>query len=281
MNAVEAGEISKVLDFIYAGADINLKQNGWTPLGRASRTGKLDIVQALIRHGVDLETRMDIGWGILPGDGTALNWAAAEGHLEIVKLLVSKNAKIDPNAEKPIFFGTGGTPLIMAAGKGRLDVVRFLLDSGADQGSPEGKPGWNAFLCACREGQIEIMKYFCQTKGFDVRRKGADGLTPLHVAAKHNEPNSMKFLVESGALLDAKDGKGNTPLHLVASDGRKRAAIWLRLRGADLKPKNDDGMTPLDVAKSRFSGSDTTPDLVKCLDWNLPDPEPETGCIVM
>lgn len=281
MKAVEENEVTKVLDFIHAGADINCKHNGWTPLGRASRKGKLDVVQALIRHGADLEPRMDIGWGLLPGDGTALNWAAAEGHLEIVKLLVSKKAKIDTNAEKPVLFGTGGTPLTMAAGRGRLDVVRFLLDSGADQDSPEGQPGWTAFLCACGEGQVEIMKYFCQIKGFDVHRKTSEGLTPLHVAAKHNEPGSMKFLVESGASLNAKDGKGNTPLHLVASDGRKRAAIWLRLRGADLKAKNDNGMTPLDLAKSRFAGSESTPELVKCLDWNLQDPEPDTGCIVM
>jgi ankyrin repeat protein len=281
MNAVEAGELSNVLEFINAGADINLKHNGWTPLGRAFRKGKLDIVQALVRHGAELETRMDIGWGILPGDGTALNWAAAEGHIEIVNFLVTKNAKIDPDAEKPVFFGTGGTPLKMAAGKGKLDVVRYLLDSGADQASPEGKPGWTAFICACKEGQIEILKYFVQTKGFDVNHRGTDGLTPLHVAAKYNEPGAMKFLVDSGASINIRDVHGNASLHLVASEGRKKAAIWLRLQGADLKLKNRTGMTRLDVSTSMFSGSDPSPDLVKCLDWSLPDPKMEAECIIM
>jgi ankyrin repeat protein len=281
MNAVEACELPKVLEIISAGADINLKHNGWTPLGRASRKGKLNIVQALVRHGADLEIRMDIGWGLFPGDGTALNWAAAEGHIEIVRFLVSINAKIDLDAKTPVLFGTGGTPLVMAAGKGKLDVVKYLLDLGADQDSLEGKPGWTAFICACKEGQIEILKYFCQTRGFDVNQKGADGLTPLHVAAKHNKPDAMKFLVDSGALINVKDAYGNTPLHLVASGGRKKAAIWLRLRGADLKLKNNTGMTPLDVAKSRFSGSDSVPDLIKCLDWTLPDPKHDAECILM
>jgi ankyrin repeat protein len=71
--------------------------------------------------------------GLSPSDSTALNWAAAEGHLEIVKIFISKKAKIDTNDEKPVFIGTGGTPLTMAAGKARLDVVRFILDY-----SPEG-----------------------------------------------------------------------------------------------------------------------------------------------
>ena len=111
---------------------------------------------------------MDVGWGFFPGDGTALNQAAAQGHIEIVKFLVLKKAKINLDAEKPVFFVTGGTHLIMAAGNGKLNVVRYLLDSDADQASSEGKPGWTAFICACKQGQIEILKYFCQTKGFDV-----------------------------------------------------------------------------------------------------------------
>jgi len=44
-NAMEAGELSKILEFINAEANINLKYNGLTPLGRASRGGKLDIVK--------------------------------------------------------------------------------------------------------------------------------------------------------------------------------------------------------------------------------------------
>lgn len=73
IDAAKSGNIGKVLDLLGSGAEIDGKHAGWTALGRASQNGHLDVASSLIEHGASLDIRMDVGWGILPGDGTALN----------------------------------------------------------------------------------------------------------------------------------------------------------------------------------------------------------------
>lgn len=284
IDAAESGTIDKVLDLLGSGAEIDGKHAGWTALGRASRNGHLDVARTLIEYGASLDIRMDVGRGFLPGDGTALNWAAAEGHLGVVKLLVSRGAQLNIKAEKPAFFGTGGTPMTMAAGKGKLDVVRFLFDSGVDKNSAEGIAGWDAFLCACEKGQLEVVKYFVQIKGFDAGRKTCEGMAPLHMATKGEQLDVMKFLVDSGAVSNVKDKDGNTPLHSVALNGSARTVVWLRQHGADPKVRNDVGETPLDLAKLRLAEtkSDLNEEFVEYLtcDMSTLDSE-DSGCVLM
>jgi hypothetical protein len=56
----------------------------------------------------------------------ALNWAAYDGELPIVRLLVEHGAKIDYNANGP-----GLTSLMAAAATGHADVVQYLIAHGA------------------------------------------------------------------------------------------------------------------------------------------------------
>lgn len=174
--------------------------------------------------------------------------------------------------------------MTMAAGKGKLDVVRFLFDSGVGQHSAEGIAGWDAFLCACEKGQLEVVKYFVQIKGFDAGRNTCEGMAPLHMAAKGEQLDIMEFLVDSGAALNVKDKNGHTPLHFVALNGSAETAYWLRLHGADLRARNDVGETPLDFAKLRLAEtkSDSNEVLVNCLDWDLLTAESnDSGCVLM
>ncbi|KAG8976518.1 hypothetical protein FRB90_009149 [Tulasnella sp. 427] len=87
-------------------------------------TGEVDKVkEALDKEGssADLDTKDDYGF-------TALQLAADRGHLEIVKLLVSKGANIgvkDPD---------GLTAISLAEAADRKDIVAFLEDFLADKG---------------------------------------------------------------------------------------------------------------------------------------------------
>ena len=63
---------------------------------------------------------------------TLLYIAAAEGHLEVVRLLVESGANKDQSKTDD-----GATPGFIAAAEGHLEVVRVLVESGAnkDQGT--------------------------------------------------------------------------------------------------------------------------------------------------
>jgi ankyrin repeat protein len=86
-------------------------------------------------------------------------WAAAEGHADVVSLLLA--ARADFKSALP----SGFTPLLFAAREGRLEVVRALLKAGADindvipnkKSVPRGpKPGTGALLMAVENGHFEL-----------------------------------------------------------------------------------------------------------------------------
>jgi uncharacterized protein len=90
--------------------------NGNTALMMAALQKNKPAVLALLEKGAQVNRP---GW-------TALHYAAAAGDLDIMKLLLERNAYID--AASP----TGTTPLMLAAREGQEDAVRLLLEEGAD-----------------------------------------------------------------------------------------------------------------------------------------------------
>jgi ankyrin repeat protein len=90
--------------------------NGESPLMMAALKGDIEIVKSLIARDADVNKP---GW-------TPLHYAATNGHLAIMELLLENHAYID--AESP----NGTTPLMMAAHYGTPAAVKLLLDAGAD-----------------------------------------------------------------------------------------------------------------------------------------------------
>ena len=69
------------------------------------------------------------------------------------------------------------------------------------------------------------------------------GQTPLHLAARSNRrPGILQLLLDSGAVVDARDGRGFTPLLWARSLEIFRT---LREAGADIRAQTDDGYTVL------------------------------------
>jgi ankyrin repeat protein len=61
------------------------------------------------------------------GGFTALMIASQFGHIEVVKLLLERGAKLDLQVP------SGPTALIIASAQGNTDVVKLLLESGANK----------------------------------------------------------------------------------------------------------------------------------------------------
>ena len=94
----------------------SLNVNGESSLMLAALKGELDLAEKMVRKGADVNKT---GW-------TPLHYAASNGHVAVIKLLLENYAYID--AESP----NGSTPLMMASLYGGVGAVQLLLDEGAD-----------------------------------------------------------------------------------------------------------------------------------------------------
>jgi len=208
-------------------------------------------------------------------------WAAADGHAEVVDLLIKAGA--DTHAILP---DSGFTAFFFAAREGRPEVVRALLKAGADVNEamqpkkPQGKgprKGSSALILAIENGHYEL--------AMDLIKAGADpndqrsGFTPLHTMTWVRKPprgedegtppphgsgnlsnlEFIKLLVKHGAEVNArlKSGRGGrglynkqgaTPFLMAAATADVAYMKLLVELGADPRLANVDGCTPLMVA---------------------------------
>lgn len=116
------GQLDNVREFVTKGE----KVNAWniadrSPLAAAAANGQLGIVNFLLDHGADVNSEGKDG----DVTNSALIFATQNGHVDVVKTLLSKKATAKTNS-------AGETPLFAAVDRGHLDIVKLLLDNGAD-----------------------------------------------------------------------------------------------------------------------------------------------------
>jgi len=123
-----------------------------TPLIRAVRSGRLELVKILVDNGADVNKGAFM-------DGSPLIEASKLGYLDIAKYLVQNGADVNIHVE------TDETPLIQAAWKGHLDIVKFLIKEGADVnktvrgGFKINSEKRNALRMAIQGKHIDVINY--------------------------------------------------------------------------------------------------------------------------
>lgn len=86
-------------------------------------------------------------------------------------------------------------------------------------------------------------------EGQPIDQRNHLGETPLMVAAAEGNFDTVVFLVESGADLNAaRPGSGETPLRLAIDNNDYRMAQYLVENGADVNQANQFGWTPFMTA---------------------------------
>jgi ankyrin repeat protein len=120
-----------------------------------------------------------------------IHWAAAKGHVDVVKALLRKGAPLEQQDVNLT------TPLHRAAMMGRLEVAAALLLEGADP-SRQDKDGNTALHCACEVGQVGVVRAILSSgvgAGAAFGTMNAAGLTPVAVCERGHK-GALPLLLE-------------------------------------------------------------------------------------
>ncbi|OQE26236.1 hypothetical protein PENSTE_c005G04678 [Penicillium steckii] len=169
---------------------------------------------------------------------TALVVAAAERHLDIVKLLLEEGALID--APSSIY----GTALMAATFRGHVKLVKFLLENGANVNAI-GSQYSTAPHTAVVVGKREIAKILLDA-GADINALDKNYCSPLHLAASLGHAEIVRLLLLRGSsnIITHIHPTYGSPLEAVYASSNFHAAKILVEFGA-----NDSTYSLSDIQK--------------------------------
>lgn len=148
---------------------------------------------------------------------TPLQAASANGHLNLVALLINKRAHINAPS------GSGLTPLHLAAFKGHYKVCRLLLSSGAEKNARTREGGETPLHLAVAERHKEIVQILLAAGAHRNLSTTTSGKTPIHTAAEVGDPEICAMLLSGYPAIDHSSGKTwdqLLQLHMAASQGK-------------------------------------------------------------
>lgn len=229
-NAVLAFDEQRIAFLLDKGADINkLNDQGYAPIHTAARNRASNLIKLLLERGAD--PNLPDSDGVSP-----LVHAINRNHVPSVNMLAESGAELEKS-------GAGGyTPLEIAIGEDKLFAAQALIEKGADVNAANGAqkvtplmliasqlaPQARATHIAAGPTPVDIARELI-AKGADVNAKSAAGVTPLMVAAGHNNGPIIGLLLAKGAKPDAKNNVGKTALDIARDARNDVAATALQL----------------------------------------------------
>ena len=229
-------------------------------LGRLVADGDVEAVRAAVQDSPRLLSATVERDG--QGGWTPLHLAVAEGHAEVVRLLVEAGADLSARTEHgrdPLHTALESTPDLVpllrelgapvdAASAAYLDDVERLdaeLDGGAALTDPV--TGVDLLTLAAAGGAAGTARALLD-RGAD-----ADG-GALHAAAARTHPELVRLLLAAGADVNRRDpDTGRSPLHAAVSAGRggdaPEVVRELLDAGADVNATTADGASALDISR--------------------------------
>jgi ankyrin repeat protein len=234
-------EMARIL--IAAGAKVDVANNyGVTPLLAVSRIGDVEMMDLLLQAGADPKRAHTEG-------ETPLMGAARTGSVAGVRLLLARGA--DVNAADTF---QKQTALMWASAEGHVDVVDALLNAGADpnrkahvssitkrQNADHPTGGFTALMWAARNGHEDVVRRLVKG-GADLNLKNGDDASAAMVAIYNDRFDLAKVLFDLGS--DPNDGSLYTAVEL-----RDATTDQFAFDGSRLRPNHANKLTALDLVR--------------------------------
>ncbi|MEO8179996.1 MAG: ankyrin repeat domain-containing protein [Deltaproteobacteria bacterium] len=214
---------------------------GVTALHMAAQRGHEPLVSFLLDTGANLELRSS-GHG--DSGGTPLHWAAQYGHLGVVQQLVERGADLNPEEEVGEDGGVGSHLDFLE----HEEIARYLVERGTHAD----------LFSAVRLGLVERARALLDRDSTLLSSRRFVDWTPLHLAARKNQPALVDLLVERGADLQARDRHDRTPVELALFAGCRESYAALLKLGAQARPEavaKAGGSIDRAVLLARFFGA--------------------------
>ena len=167
--------------------------------------------------------------------------------------VITPGSSADSKLIKRLVHGDGGLqmPPTGAISDEEIGILRAWIDQGAEfrtEIRPEAPPSpidpkVEAVIAAVRAHDRATLETLIAADASLVTSKDAAGSTPLHHAAGFGTLDSLVYLADKGADLNAKNRRGSTPLFWAVHDEAK--VRWLVARGATVNIKQIEGRTPV------------------------------------
>jgi cytochrome c2 len=211
-------------------------------LGDAAKSGDADLVEKLLNEGADIDETDKFG--------TALHWAALNGHAEVVAVLAVRGADLNANSDLL------GTPLHAAAQRDHSEVVFVLLAHGASIDSRD--KGYDTPLqIAAKRGSANVTRALIDAGadltaisiGHGDRQYNLGERTALHIALEEGHLEIAGILRAAGAVAVPVQSSAKALSGASVDSGRELAGIYCRIchiiEAGDPAPSGLDHGPPL------------------------------------
>ncbi len=242
--AVEKGhvKIAELLTDLGCRFDVKLGKSGKTPLMIAIDKNNMEMVKLAVKKGAALDSDAIVAWvrqcaasgqnvvialctelGLDANEApfvsasgeSVLHVAAAAGHANLVRGFVDAGADMDA------VDSNGATPIMLAAANGRAECCRVLLSAGCNTGVvSNGGVGLVHLLAVL--GKVDLLEALLDAEPNCVNAVTNQEETPLMFAARKSREDAVRFLLEHGADVFARNKLGKVAATLTNNKAIKR-----------------------------------------------------------
>ncbi|KAJ3598898.1 hypothetical protein NHX12_032861, partial [Muraenolepis orangiensis] len=272
LQAVEQKETDKVSALILKKGlcPTKLDPEGKSAYHLCATKGRLDCLEVIISHGVDLKSTDGAGF-------SALHLAAKNGQPECLKRLLQERLSVDYTD------GIGRTALHHAAVGGCMSCTETLWDFKAYLDTQD-EEGATPLILAAQMSRVELCAFLME-RGANANIQDNQGRSALMLACESDSVETVEVLLRGGANTQLLDALGHDTTHYGVTTGNQRIVHMLQngapptpcpARGGDRRHYPPQAESP-SAPRSPLQGLSLPPDHQRSPTPSLtPEPQPRS-----